>query len=149
MLGRLESLRVAWKFEWESRLRKERCVSALGHPDTLVFKMDETISELVQRLRRDRAFRPHPKALMLPLDRHCTCRLNPLSKFFATGEESLRVVARDFPPEAVHDALVRLRWQGLDEIENLCGVCQNRLKAGHPAEGAGRDWTERCAAYRG
>jgi hypothetical protein len=148
VLRDFEALRVAWKFEWESLLRKEPATNALGHPDTLVFKMDETINALLELLRRDRSFRAHPKSLLMPLDRHCACRLNPLSKFYATGEVALRSVARSLPPAELENALVRLRLFGLDEIESLCGVCQNRLRDGFSA-GSPTDWAARCGAYRG
>lgn len=147
-LRALEARRIAWKFEWESLLRREPVVSALGNPDTLVFKMDETISALIAQLRKDAASPAARKALLIPLERHCACRMNPLSKFYSTGELALRRVADFMGPADLERALGRFRLRGIDEIESLCSVCQNRLKSGFPAAGS-LDWSSRCGAYRG
>ncbi|MBA4136017.1 MAG: hypothetical protein C0518_01720 [Opitutus sp.] len=138
----------AWKFEWESLLRREPSTSALGHPDTLVYKMDETIREVLCALQRQpRLLRPERQQLN-SLERHCACLLNPLSKFYATGEVSLHAVAVGMDRMDLDEALRRFRFLGLEEIESLCGVCQNRLKPGYP-EAHSADWEARCAAYRG
>jgi hypothetical protein len=144
----LEARRALWKFEWEALLRREPSVSALGNPDTLVFKMDDTITAVLAQLRKDLAVMERRSSLRLPLERHCDCRMNPLAKFYATGELALRSVAPFLQPRELDVALARFRLIGIDEIECLCSVCQNRMKSGHPAAGS-HDWSSRCAAYRG
>lgn len=147
-LRTLESRRVAWKFEWESLLRREPSVSALGNPDTLVFKMDETISTLLALLRKHHVGAGKRSVSLVPLERHYACRMNPLSKFYATGEVALRSMGHGLPARDIETAIARFRLYGLDEIESLCAVCQNRLRPGYPAVGS-MDWASRCGAYRG
>lgn len=147
-ISQLERRRAAWKFEWESLLRREPLITALGNPDTLVFKMDQTIDAVLALLRKDLSSHARRTTLATPYERHCACRMNPLGKFYATGELALRAIGHVIPPRELEIALARFHLYGIDEIECLCSVCQNRMKPGFPPAGS-TAWGTHCAAYRG
>lgn len=132
---RLEGLRPSWKREWETLLRAEPTLSPLGHPDTLVFLMDETISGVL------RALRPRPPApadrrsLRTPLRRHCACGLNPLLNYYATGELALHAVAGPALGATIEEALADYHRLAQREIDTLCGVCRLRAPTDCAASG--------------
>lgn len=128
MRRRLEGLRSSWKREWETLLRAEPTLSPLGHPDTLVFLMDETISTVLRTLR-SRPLPPAPadrRSLRTPLQRHCACGLNPLLNYYATGEVALRAVAAPALGAALEEALAGYHRLAQREIDTLCAVCRLR-----------------------
>lgn len=132
MIQRLEGLRPSWKREWEALLRSEPTLSPLGNPDTLVFLMDETITAVLKSLRA-RALKPaanSSRALLLPLQRHCACGLNPLLNYYATGELALHAVAGPMLVEHLDEALTGYHLLAKKEIDTLCAVCQHRTGSG-------------------
>lgn len=128
VLQRLEGLRPSWKREWEILLRSEPTLSPLGNPDTLVFLMDETITEVLKvlRARSLKHAAPNPRALLVPLQRHCACGLNPLLNYYATGELALHAVAAGPLAEHLDEALTSYHLLAQKEIDTLCAVCQHR-----------------------
>ena len=125
----LEGLRPAIKKEWEALLRAEPAPSPLGNPDTLLYLMDETITQVLRSLSE------HPldvmlkksSALLVPLQRHCGCGLNPLLNYYATGELALHFVAAKRVPQPMLDAvLTSFHLLAQQEIDTLCSVCLNR-----------------------
>ncbi len=127
-IERLEGLRPSWKREWETLLRAEPTLSPLGNPDTLVYLMDETISGVLRTLR-SRALRHtpvNPRALLVPLQRHCACGLNPLLSYYATGEVALHAVAGPVLAGDLDEALTSYHLLARREIDTLCAVCQHR-----------------------
>jgi len=127
-IQRLEGLRPAWKREWEALLRSEPTLSPLGNPDTLVYLMDETISQVSRdlRTRAVRAATVNPRALLVPLQRHCACGLNPLLNYYATGELALHAVAAPVLGSSLDEALTCYHLLAQKEIDTLCAVCQHR-----------------------
>lgn len=129
MIQRLEGLRPALKREWEKLLRAEPTLSPLGNPDTLVYLMDETIGELVKGLRA-RSLKHaavNARTLLVPLQRHCACGLNPLLNYYATGELALHIVAAPaLGAGELDEALICYHVLAQKEIDTLCAVCQNR-----------------------
>lgn len=132
MLQRLEGLRPSWKREWEALLRSEPTLSPLGNPDTLVYLMDETITEVLKALRvRSLKHAPaNSRALLVPLQRHCACGLNPLLNYYATGELALHAVAAPMLLEHLDEALTGYHLLAQKEIDTLCAVCQHRSTSG-------------------
>jgi hypothetical protein len=131
VIQRLEGLRPSWKREWEALLRSEPTLSPLGNPDTLVYLMDETITAVLQSLRQ-RLLKPaavNPRALLVPLQRHCACGLNPLLNYYATGELALHAVAAPMLVEHLDEALTCYHILARKEIDTLCAVCQHRTAA--------------------
>ncbi|WP_415909036.1 hypothetical protein [Oleiharenicola sp. Vm1] len=127
--AQMEGLRPAIKKEWEALLRAEPAPSPLGNPDTLLYLMDETITQVF------RALSEHPlesvlkktSALLVPLQRHCGCGLNPLLNYYATGELALHLVAAKRVPQPMLDALLTsFHLLAQQEIDTLCSVCLNR-----------------------
>lgn len=142
MIQRLEGLRPSWKREWEVLLRAEPTLSPLGNPDTLVYLMDETISEVL-RILRVRSLKnavTNSRALLLPLQRHCACGLNPLLNYYATGELALHAVAAGPLAEHLDEALTSYHVLARREIDTLCAVCQHRSTPPCAAS-ALADWT--------
>ena len=131
----LEGLRPSWKREWEAMLRAEPTLSPLGNPDTLVYLMDETISGVLKSLRtRSLRQAPHdPRALRVPLQRHCACGLNPLLNYYATGEVALHAVAAPALVADLDEALTSYHLLAQREIDTLCAVCQHRGATTHCA----------------
>lgn len=128
-MQRLEGMRPAMKREWEILLRAEPTLSPLGNPDTLVYLMDETIGELLKalRVRAQKHTAVSPRALLVPLQRHCACGLNPLLNYYATGELALHMVAADgLTTSELDEALVCYHQYARREIDTLCAVCQHR-----------------------
>lgn len=128
VIQRLEGLRPAWKREWEALLRSEPTLSPLGNPDTLVYLMDETISQVSRDLRNraGRAATVNSRALLVPLQRHCACGLNPLLNYYATGELALHAVAAPVLGSNLDEALTCYHLLAQKEIDTLCAVCQHR-----------------------
>jgi hypothetical protein len=128
IIQRLEGLRSSWKREWEALLRSEPTLSPLGNPDTLVYLMDETIAGVLKSLRT-RSLRPvatNSRALLVPLQRHCACGLNPLLNYYATGELALHMVAAPVLAGDLDEALTSYHVLAQKEIDTLCAVCQHR-----------------------
>lgn len=136
VIQRLEGMRTALKREWEVLLRAEPTLSPLGNPDTLVYLMDETIGELMKGLRA-RSLKHaavNARTLLVPLQRHCACGLNPLLNYYATGELALHFVAAPaLGAIELDEALICYHQLAQREIDTLCAVCQHRT-------------TESCAA---
>lgn len=130
-IQRLEGLRPGWKREWEALLRAEPTLSPLGNPDTLVYLMDETITQVSRDLRNRavRAATVNPRALLVPLQRHCACGLNPLLNYYATGELALHAVAASVLGSSLDEALTCYHLLAQKEIDTLCAVCQHRSAA--------------------
>jgi hypothetical protein len=128
VLQRLEGLRPSWKREWEALLRSEPTLSPLGNPDTLVYLMDETITEVLKvlRARSLKQAATNSRALLVPLQRHCACGLNPLLNYYATGELALHAVAAPMLVEHLDEALTSYHLLAQKEIDTLCAVCQHR-----------------------
>ena len=124
----LEALRPAIKREWEHLLRTEPALSPLANPDTLVFLMDETLEQLFHGVRtRSARTTPREAALLLtPLQRRCTCGLNPLLTYYATGELALRAATAAALGENFEPVLLVLHSIARREIDALCGVCCHR-----------------------
>jgi hypothetical protein len=132
VISRLEALRPAIKREWDHLLRTEPALSPLANPDTLVFLMDETLDQLLQGVRtRPARTTPREAALLLtPLQRRCTCGLNPLLTYYATGELALRAVTAAPLGENFEPVLLVLHGIARREIDALCGVCCHRNTPG-------------------
>ena len=119
----LTDRRTDLKSEWEKRLRAEPVRSALGHPDILMYMMDETLDQLADLLlRRQTARVRHPA----DFESRCRCHFNPLLAYFSTGIDALLAVlaqeaSLDEPARAAAGA-----WWGLlaqQEVDAVCGAC--------------------------
>ncbi len=124
----LEQLRPLIKQRWETLLRAEPVVSPLANPDTLVFRMDETLNQLASALRT-RSFRvwlKHHPVLFMPRRDNCACRLNPLLAYYTSGDTALREVAAQALGNALPETLLLYHGLAQREIEALCGACCQR-----------------------
>jgi len=127
VITQLESLRPAIKREWGALLRAEPTLSPLGHPDTLTYLMDETISQVIKCIHHQslKSWIQRSPVLLAPLQRHCHCGLNPLLNYYATGELALRAALREQFEATVCEALLTVyHVKAQQEIETLCAVCQ-------------------------
>ena len=125
--AQLESLRPAIKREWGALLRAEPTLSPLGHPDTLTYLMDETISQVIKTIHHQslKSWIQRSPVLLAPLQRHCHCGLNPLLNYYATGELALRSSLRQQFDATTCEALLTVyHVKAQQEIETLCAVCQ-------------------------
>ena len=132
----LQQLRPLIKQRWETLLRCEPVVSPLANPDTLVFRMDETLDQLASALHT-RSFRTwlkqHP-VLSMPLRDNCHCQINPLLAYYTSGDTALREVAAAALGNMLPETLLLYHGLAQREIEALCGACCAR-------------GTEACATY--
>lgn len=125
----LAGLGPAIKQEWAQLLRGEPTITPLGRPDTLVFLMDATLAQLFAGLE-DKT--PHQQWLKRcapvvgPVHNYCACGLNPLLKYFTTGELAVRAAAGTKLGAEIEVVLERFRALAQREIETLCSVCQHK-----------------------
>ena len=127
VIDRIELLRPAIKREWGALLRAEPTLSPLGHPDTLTYLMDETISQVIKSVHHQslKSWIQRSPVLLAPLQRHCHCGLNPLLNYYATGELALRSALRQqFDAPTCEALLTVYHVKAQQEIETLCAVCQ-------------------------
>jgi len=127
-LSQLRAVRSAIKREWETLLRAEPTLSPLGHPDMLVFLMDETLDQLHDGLQGQplKDWLSRSPALVAPLQRSCLCRINSLLNYYTTGELAVRAAtAKVLKPEEVEEAVLIFHALAHQEIETLCSVCRH------------------------
>ncbi|MDP2138053.1 MAG: hypothetical protein Q8J74_09375 [Candidatus Didemnitutus sp.] len=137
LIQQLEAQRPSFKREWETLLRTEPTLSPLGNPDTLVFMMDETLSDLIKGLRRreQKHQAVNPRSLLVPLQRHCECGMNPLLTYYATGELAVHLVAGNVLKQEVEldETLACYHTLAMRELHMLCAVCQHRQSGSGPS----------------
>ncbi len=127
-LQSLAALCPAIKTEWSELLRGEPVLTPLGRPDTLVFLMDATLTQLfagLGELTEEQWLRRCP-ALIAQVHAYCACGLNPLLKYYTTGELALRATAAPLLGAEIEDVLLLFRSLAQQEIETLCSVCQHK-----------------------
>ena len=124
----LEKLRPLIKQRWETLLRAEPVVSPLANPDTLVFRMDQTLDQLASALhtRSFRVWLKHHPVLFMPLRDNCSCHINPLLAYYTSGDAALREVAATGLGNALPETLLLYHGLAQREIEALCGACRQR-----------------------
>jgi len=128
---RLAACVPAIKQEWIRLLHGEPTLTPLGRPDTLVFLMDVTLGQLAAELAHGTAadrLRRHPPVIGT-VHAYCRCGLNPLLKYYGTGELALRAGAGAALGEEFEIVLRIFRALARREIEALCGVCRHRETA--------------------
>lgn len=125
----LAGLCPAIKKEWADLLKGEPTITPLGRPDTLVFLMDATLAQLFDGLE-SKSSHPHwlkrCNPVVGPVHNYCACGLNPLLKYFTTGELALRAAAGARLGAEIEEVLERFRALAQREIETLCSVCQHK-----------------------
>ncbi len=139
-LQSLAALCPAIKKEWAELLRGEPTITPLGRPDTLVFLMDATLAQLFAGLKdsSEENWLHSCTPLIAPVHRYCACGLNPLLKYFTTGELALRAAVGSLLGEEIEDLLLLFRSLAQQEIEALCTVCQHKGIPGCQEEAAKR-----------
>lgn len=103
-------------------------LTPLGRPDTLVYLMDATLSELETALAREPAangLRRYPPVVG-SVHAYCPCGLNPLLKYYGTGELALRAGAGAELGDELELVLRIFRTLARREIESFCAVCRHR-----------------------
>ena len=128
MISVLQRLRPLIKQRWEKLLRAEPVVSPLANPDTLVFRMDQTLDQLIDSLhtRSFRTWLKHHPVLFMPLRDSCHCQINPLLTYYSTGDAALREVAAPALGVVLPETLLIYHGLAQREIEALCGACCSR-----------------------
>ena len=127
-LQNLVALSPAIKAEWGVLLRGEPALTPLGRPDTLVYLMDATLAQLFSGLsgKSTKRWLHSYTPLVAPVHAYCACGLNPLLKYYTTGELALRATAAAMLREEIEDVLLLFRSLAQQEIETLCAVCQHK-----------------------
>jgi hypothetical protein len=116
------------KAEWSRLLHGEPVLTPLGRPDTLVFLMDTTLHQLTTALEREASddwFERCPPVVG-SVHSYCPCGLNPLLKYYGTGELALRAGAGEELGADFEMVLRFFRMLALQEIQSLCAVCRHR-----------------------
>jgi hypothetical protein len=127
MLQRLEALNPEIKGRWKALLRDEPVLTPLGRPDTLVFLMDATLTQLFAALNapsEEKWLRSCPP-IIATLHAYCLCGLDPVSKYFAAGEAALRAATGPLPAEETGDLLARYRSLAQQEFAAVCQACRH------------------------
>jgi hypothetical protein len=130
-LTRLTAQFPAIKAEWCALLRGEPVLTPLGRPDTLVYLMDATLNCLAAELGRnpgDDAPRRYPPVAG-SVHAYCPCGLNPLLKYYGTGELALHAGAGSELGAELELVLRVFRALARQEIESFCAVCRHREAA--------------------
>jgi len=136
----LQQLRPLIKQRWETLLRAAPVVSPLANPDTLIFRMDQTLDDLASALRT-RSFRTwlkHHPVLFMPIRDNCHCRINPLLAYYTSGDAAMREVASRALDTALPETLLIYHGLAQREIEALCGACCHRESEACLTHGATR-----------
>jgi hypothetical protein len=122
------ALGPAIKAEWSVLLHGEPSMTPLGRPDTLVYLMDATLTQLFGGLtgKSAKKWLHSCTPLVAPVHAYCACGLNPLLKYYTTGELALRAAAAATLGEEIEDVLLLFRSLAQQEIETLCSVCQHK-----------------------
>lgn len=125
----LRKHRLCLKAEWERRLRAEPAITAMAHPDILVYMMDETLDQLGALLRAKSAERwgAVQHSHLMQLRALCPCGLNPLLTYFVTGGDAMQAVllevAAELPEVEKHALCSAWHFMAQNEIESLCAPC--------------------------
>lgn len=121
---RLRDRLPAIKSEWQRLLSTEPESSPLGRPGTLEYLMDATLAQLLGSWVRqpDAEWLCHCEPVAGAVHQYCTCGLNPLLRYFSTGEIALGAAAAELGPD-LDDVLLRFRMLAQHELEGLCAVC--------------------------
>ena len=109
-------------------LRGEPALTPLGRPDTLVYLMDATLAQLASGLsgKSAKKWLHSCPPLIAPVHTYCACGLNPLLKYYTTGELALRAATAATLGVEIEDVLLLFRSLAQQEIETLCKVCQHK-----------------------
>lgn len=121
----------AIKTEWRHLLRSEPVLTPLGRPDTLVYLMDTTLRQVADALAREHTGERSRGSTPVIGSVHtfCPCGLNPLLKYYGTGELALRAGAGARLGEDFEVVLQVFRKLARQEIQELCAVCRHREAA--------------------
>jgi len=122
---------------WETLLRTERVTSPMANPDTLVFLIDSTLTEIFAALHGDGARHRNQRSAF-----ECPCGRNPLLAYFVAGEqvmlEALILIQASTPglqpaerDAAMGELLTLVRSIARREIKAFCAVCQHRHEETH------------------
>jgi hypothetical protein len=136
-LEALDSHRAEIRRKWEILLRAAPATTPLGHPDTLVFLMDDSLQQLFSLFRSRSTHQwlsRHPPAAHR-IGTSCHCRLNPFINYFIAGQAALAFVAQTVPRSQHHlddldltgcvdELLLTFRFLAQREIRAFCEVCQ-------------------------
>lgn len=123
------------KREWGELLHGEPTITPLGRPDTLMYLMDATLAQLfsgleTRSIRSTRQWLRDCKPLIGPAHSYCACGLNPLLKYFTTGELALHAAAGPMLGTQLEEVLLMFRALAQQEIQTLCSVCQHKSVPG-------------------
>lgn len=127
---RLAGLLPAIKADWLARLQSEPMHTPLGRPATLAFLMEATLQQWTSGLgAADRVtWLKKCTPLAGSVHRHCACGLNPLLRYYTTGETAIACVAGTALGADGAPALAVFRDLARREIDVLCSVC---IQPGH------------------
>lgn len=124
-LERFAALLPAIKADWQNRLRSEPSLSTLGRSGTVEFLMDATLMQLAAGLARrsnDRGLaQPMPVALMA--HRYCACAMEPIKRYYSTGEDALRSVLDPAFGAPLEMIFKNFRATFDSEIAAMCAEC--------------------------
>jgi len=124
-LRALQARRPTLHDHWVERLRAAPVRSPLGHPDTLVHLMDQTLDQIFRDLHHPSARKRQPG---LP-DDFCRCGHNPLVMYFTTAilafQTTLGQCADDAPVshEDADEVKRTINRIARREIMTLCALC--------------------------
>lgn len=120
---------------WETFLRLEKVTTPLANPDTLVFGVDRSLSEIFSALLRPGRLPPAG-----PATPECACGQHPLRAYYRAGEqavlEALVLIQAARPPDAAERDRQLIEVKGVvtalahRDLAALAGLCQLPSAAG-------------------
>jgi len=112
--------------EWLRLLGEEPLMSPLGRPSTAVYLMEATLLQMQWALAPGRE--PDWLEKCLPVvgfvHRHCACGLRPVTKYFSTGDQALKIAGEAFPGDLPAIQTV-FRAIAARELQSLCAACEH------------------------
>lgn len=146
----LRRRRKAIRERWEAFLRLERVASPLANPDTLVFGLDRSLSEIFSALLHPEGVEPGPGPIG---EDECACGRQPLRAYYRAGEQAVLealVLAqaeraphpeeRDREFAEVKAVVSAIAWRDLEAFARVCQLTSPTSAgsgAGHGATGGG------------
>lgn len=121
-------LRPRIKKRWDALLRAQPVASPLASPDTLVFLMNETLTQLsaAGRSRSLKSWLRRNPTQLAPLHKQCACGINPLLAYYSTGQLALREVAQPVLGAAYEEVSIYYHGLAQRDLEALCGLCRHK-----------------------
>jgi len=120
---------------WRTMLKDAPAHTALGHPDTLAFMIEPTLTELFQRALQhpELSWTPQSPPVIRLVESVSRCALNPMIGYYLAGESAITRVVHEMRPfgdltetdilSSEDELLALLRSLGRSDVTSFCEIC--------------------------